>query len=768
MKTRGTNYRKSSTRLKKQNKSISKTDNKKLQEKQAGIKQKRREFVMLLLFSAMFLFLIYRVGYIQFVKGEEYQKLAYLNQTQKRPINPKRGTIYDRNGKGLAISASVDTVSVNPKELRDEVKGDESKLLDIANNLASILGMDSEDVMKRFKANSRFEFIKKRIDREVGTEAKAYVAEKGIRSIYIDEDSKRYYPKGKLASHLLGFVGDDHQGLNGIEFVLESTLKGVDGKIMNEVDGLGRQISFSKEKYIDAIDGYDVYLTIDETVQYLAEKAMDQAMLDYNLKRGATCVVMDPHTGEILAMVSKPDFNPNDPDALPVGIIDEDWKGFNDSEDSQILWQTVFRNRAVMDTYEPGSVFKAITAAAAIEENVVETSTPKFCRPVSIAGHTINCWRKGGHGAEDFLHAVYNSCNPVFVDVAMDLGIEKFYNYFKLFGFKEKTGIELQGEPANEEFAKLQHNDPKEIDLAVTSFGQRFQISPLQMITAYGAIANGGTLLKPTIIKQISDSDGNIVKKFEPTVVRKVISEETASKVCQILEGVVAEGTGKNAYIPGYRIAGKTGTSQTLETDTEGRYVVSFCAIAPANNPKVCVLVVLDHPQNEMHLRSGGILAAPVAGKLTEEILEYMQVEREYTEKDKIEMTQEVYVPNVTGMTITEAETKLKAFGLKFEIQGSQTDPDAVVYNQTPKSDFSIPQNSTVILYTDQDQSEITVTMPDLQNNSVAEVIDVMNRLGLNLRIRGSGVVQKQEYPPGTQLKRGQIVEVSFVEMIGD
>ena len=455
------------------------------------------------------------------------------------------------------------------------------------------------------------------------------MAEKGIRSIYIDEDSKRYYPKGKLASHLLGFVGDDHQGLNGIEFVLESTLKGVDGKIMNEVDVLGRQISFSKEKYIDAIDGYDVYLTIDETVQYLAEKAMDQAMLDYNLKRGATCVVMDPHTGEILAMVSKPDFNPNDPDALPVGIIDEDWKGFNDSEDSQILWQTVFRNRAVMDTYEPGSVFKAITAAAAIEENVVETSTPKFCRPVSIAGHTINCWRKGGHGAEDFLHAVYNSCNPVFVDVAMDLGIEKFYNYFKLFGFKEKTGIELQGEPANEEFAKLQHNDPKEIDLAVTSFGQRFQISPLQMITAYGAIANGGTLLKPTIIKQISDSDGNIVKKFEPTVVRKVISEETASKVCQILEGVVAEGTGKNAYIPGYRIAGKTGTSQTLETDTEGRYVVSFCAIAPANNPKVCVLVVLDHPQNEMHLRSGGILAAPVAGKLTEEILEYMQVERE-------------------------------------------------------------------------------------------------------------------------------------------
>lgn len=768
MKRKRANYRKSSTKITEKKKSIRESEKKNPQEKQSGIKLKRREFAMLLLFSAMFLFLIYRVAHIQFVKGEEYQKLAYLNQTQKRPINPKRGTVYDRNGKGLAISASVDTIAVNPKELRDELKGDETKLMDIANNLASLLGMDSEKIMKKFQANSRYESIKKRIDREVGTQVKAYVADKGIKSIYIDEDSKRYYPKGKLASHILGFVGDDHQGLNGIELVLESTLKGVDGKIMNEVDVLGRQISFSKERYIDAIDGYDVYLTIDETIQYLAEKAMDQAVLDYNLKRGATCIVMDPHTAEVLAMVSKPDFNPNAPDSLPVGIADDNWKGFNDSEDSQLLWQTVFRNKAVMDTYEPGSVFKAITTAAAIEENVVDVSTPEYCKPILIAGHTINCWRKGGHGAEDFLHAVYNSCNPVFVDVAMDLGIEKFYNYFRLFGFKEKTGIELQGELTNEEFAKVQHSDPKEIDLAVTSFGQRFQISPLQMITAYSAIANGGTLLEPTIIKQISDNDGNIVKKFEPTVVRKVISEQTASTVCQILEGVVAEGTGKNAYIPGYRIAGKTGTSQTLQTDSEGRYIVSFSAIAPADNPKVCVLIVLDHPQNEMHLRSGGIIAAPIAGKLTEEILEYLQVEREYTEKDKIEMAQEVYVPNVTGLTIADAEKKLEAFGLKFEIQGSQTDPDAVVYNQTPKSDFSIPQNSTVIIYTDENQSEVTVAMPNLKDNTVSQVIDVMNRLGLNLRIRGSGLVQKQEYPAGTQLKKGQLVEVSFVELIGD
>ncbi|NLL66197.1 MAG: PASTA domain-containing protein [Clostridiaceae bacterium] len=744
------------------------TDKKKVSDKPSSIKIKKREFFMLLFFTFCLFFLIYRLGYIQFVKGEEYQKRAYSNQTQKRLINPKRGTIYDRNGKGLAISASVDTVGVNPKELRDAVGGDETKLRSIANDLGAMLGMDSEIIMKKFQANSRFEFIKRKIDRDTGSQVRAYVSNAGLWSIYVDEDSKRYYPKGNLASHVLGFTGSDDQGLNGIEMVLESTLKGVPGKIMNEVDVLGRQISFSKERYIDAIDGYDVYLTIDETIQYLAEKAMDQAVLDYNLKRGATCIVMNPNTGEILAMVSKPDFDPNNPDALPLGLLDEDWKGFDDAEDSEYLWQTVFRNKAVMDTYEPGSVFKAITAAAALEENVVTLDTPEVCKPISLAGHTINCWRKGGHGAEDFLHAVYNSCNPVFVKTGMDLGIAKFYNYFRLFGFTERTGIELQGEPSNEEYRNLQHKDPKEIDLAVSSFGQRFQISPIQMITAYAAIANGGNLLKPTIIKQISDSEGNIIKKVEPQVIRKVISEQTAQTVREVLEGVVSEGTGRNAYVSGYRIGGKTGTSQTLQTDSEGRYVVSFMAIAPANKPEVCVLVVLDHPQNEMHLRSGGILAAPVAGALTEEILKYMQVEREYTEKDKQEMAQEVYVPNVVGYSLADAESKLKAFGLEYEVEGEKTDPDAIIYNQTPKADFSIPQKSTVILYTDENQAEITVTMPDLKDRTVAEAIEVLERVGLNIRIHGSGVVQKQEYPAGTQLSKGQVVEISFVEMIGD
>ncbi len=729
-------------------------------------KLKKREFVLLIVYTLALCFMLYRVGFIQFIKGEEYQQLAYSNQTQKRQINPKRGTIYDRNGQWLAISASVDTISVNPRALRDEVEGDQGKLLAIANDLAGFLDMEAETILAKFNMNSRYEYLKRKVDNEVGTKVRDYVSEAKLKNINIDEDSKRYYPNGKLASHILGFTGVDDQGLSGIELVLDSTLKGIPGKIMNEVDVLGRQISFSQERYVDAIDGYNVYLTIDETIQHLAEKALEQASLDYNLKNGGTIVVMDPNTGEVLAMVSFPDYNPNDPDALPGFVTDLDWKGFGDEEDSTLLWGTVFRNKAVMDTYEPGSVFKAITAAAALEEGVVSLSTAEYCKPITMAGHTIDCWKKGGHGAEDFLHAMYNSCNPVLVKTGLDLGIEKFYRYVRMFGFQERTGIELQGEPKAEEYKKLWHSDPKEIDLAVSTFGQRFQVSPIQLITAYSAIANGGNLMKPTIIKQITDSEGNIIKKMEPQVVRKVISEKTAETVRTALEGVVAEGTGKNAYISGYRIGGKTGTSETLTTKTDGRYIVSFMAIAPADKPEICVLVVLDHPQVEP--KTGGVLAAPVAGKLTEEILEYLQLEREYTEKDKIDMTQEVYVPNVTGLTVKQAEEKLKAFGLKYTLEGSNTALEAIVYNQTPKADFSVPQSATVILYTDVEQAELTAIMPNILNKTVDEATAAMKQAGLNIRIRGSGTAQKQQYPAGTSLNKGEVVEINFVEMIGD
>ncbi|NLW03221.1 MAG: PASTA domain-containing protein [Clostridiaceae bacterium] len=731
-------------------------------------KLKRRELFMLIVFTLSLFFMLYRVGFIQFVKGEEYQKKAYHAQTQKRMINPKRGTIYDRNGKGLAISASVDTVSVNPNALRSEFEGKPERLGEIAEGLAELLDMDAADIMEIFYRNSRFEFVKRKIDRELGAKVRKYVVEEmGVLNIYIDEDSKRYYPNGSLAAHVLGFTGVDDQGLAGIELKFDATLKGMPGKIMSEADVHGRPIKFSKERYIEAVDGYDIFLTLDETIQFFTEKALEQAVLDYNLKRGAAAIVMDPNTGEILAMASYPDFDPNHPDARPGFVDDSDWLGFGSVEDTELLWKTVFRNKAVNDTYEPGSTFKAITAAAALEEGVVTPETSVVCKPYSLAGHTINCWRAGGHGSEDFTHAVYNSCNPVFVQEALAVGIDKFYTYVRMFGFQKRTGLEIAGEPSDEEYRNLWHKDPKEIDLAVAGFGQRFQISPIQLATAYCAIANGGNLMKPMLVKQIADSSGNIIQKFEPQVVRKVISEETSRTIRTILEGVVSEGTGKNAYVSGYRIAGKTGTSETLQTESEGRYVVSFVAFAPAEKPEIVVLVILDHPQVEMHLRSGGILAAPVAGKLCEGILEYLQVERQYSDEELKQMTEEVYVPAVTGMTLAEAAEKLKAYGLKFIVEGPQ-DEGAMVLDQTPKADFSIPQNSAVILYTEGRPEDNRVSMPNLINKTMDEAITAMKNVGLNIRIRGEGVALRQQYEPGTLLPKGEVVDVEFMYLVAD
>lgn len=528
--------------------------------------------------------------------------------------------------------------------------------------------------------------------------------------------------------------------------------------IMSEFDAIGRQVKYSPETYVEPVDGYDIYLTIDETIQYFTEKALEKAMLDYNLKRGAAAIVMNPNTGEILAMASKPDYDPNDPFAKPKFLERDDWKGQSSSEDVDFLFATVLRNKALMDTYEPGSTFKAITAAAALEEGVVTPSTEFVCNTIHMAGYDIDCWKKGGHGAETFRLGVYNSCNPVFVKTGLALGINKFYQYAKNFGFMEKTGITLNGEPANSEYQW--HKNPQEIDLAVSTFGQRFTISPLQLITAYSAIANGGNLMKPVIVKQISDGQGNVIEKYEPQVVRKIISKQTSDTLRDILAGVVSEGTGKNAYISGYRIAGKTGTSETEQTESEGRYIASFAAFAPADNPQIAVLIVLDHPQVYPH--SGGMLAAPVAGKLVEEILDYLGVERHYTEMDKELMLKEMYVPEVRKMTLADAKEKLKNYELNYLVEGDNQDDTAIVMEQTPKPNSSVPSGSTVILYTYTPEKEITVNMPDVLNKTISEAAETLRKAGLNIKVEGIGQAHRQEFEPGQELNKGQVVTIWF------
>lgn len=716
-----------------------------------GLTIKKRLLVILVVFTLIVLGLMVRVAFIQFVQGEELQKKAFEQQNRTRTISPRRGTIYDKNGEELAISASVETVGVSPRN----VKNSKISLDDIAKDLAEILEMDENSIYKKITKQSSYEVLKKKIDKEVGDKIRKWAKEKDVNGIYIDEDSKRFYPDRNLAAHIIGFTGTDNQGLYGIEKVMDKYLKGIPGRILSEVDAGGRELPFKIEKRIDAQDGLNIVLTIDETIQYFAQKELEKAIEDHKVEGGATAIVMDPRNGDILALVSKPDFDLNSPFAAPPGENPDTWKG-STKEEVDKLNKTVWRNKVIMDTYEPGSTFKAITSAAGLEEGVIHPDDRVNDFPVTIGKHTLNCWRTGRlHGEESFREGVYNSCNPVFVRIAQSLGIERFYKYVRGFGFYNKTGIDLPGETLG-----IFHQKPAEIDMAVASFGQRFTITPIQLITSYTAIANGGKLMKPRLVKELTDNDGNIVKKFEPEVVRTVISKQTSDTLRDILEGVVAVGTGKNAYVKGYRVAGKTGTSETTQT---GVYTASFSAFAPADNPVICVLVTLFDPKGDSHM--GGVIAAPVAGRIVEETLNYLGVERRYTEKDKEMMIQEVYVPEVRNMSVGEAAKKIRERGLEYKIEGDGNNKNAVVVEQMPKPDASIPEKSVVILYTYKPDKEETVKMPNVLNKTIIEATETLNKVGLNVKVSGLGTAYKQAIAPGTDVPKGKVIEIQFREL---
>ncbi len=719
---------------------------------------KKRLIIMLFVFAAIVAGLIGRLAYIQFVQGEELQKKAFKQQNQGRTISPIRGTIFDRNGKKLAISVQVATISCKPSDIAN------SKLTadEVADGLAPLLDMDRNEIYRLITKDTGYVTIKRKVDKETETNVRKWISEKKVKGIHIDEDAKRYYPNGNLMSHILGFTGDDNQGLQGgVEDVLEKYLKGTPGKILSEVDAKSRAIPLETEKRIDAQDGLNAVLTIDETIQYLASKTLDKAIDDYKVKQGAVAIVLDPKNGDILALVSKPDYDLNDPYALPKNMEGVDPAGWvkRSSDSVSILSKTVWRNKAISDTYEPGSTFKTFTTAAGIEEGVITPDTLTNDLPIKVPGwpKPIYCWRRGReHGTETFREAVVNSCNPAFVKVAQSLGLNRFYGYLKAFGFTEKTGVELKGEGKS-----IFQSKPKEIDMAVASFGQRFTITPLQLITGYTAIVNGGKLMKPRLVKELRDSDGNIVKKFEPEVVRTVISKKTSETVRDILEDVVStpNGTGNNAYIKGYRVGGKTGTSQTTQ---ENVYIASFCGFAPADDPAIITLVALFDPKGESYY--GGAIAAPLAGKIMEDTLNYLQVERKYTQEDLEKMAKDVFVPEVRGNTVDEAVQELKKKGLSYKIEGNG-DNKSTVMEQTPKPDAVVPEKSVVILYTYKPEQQLTVQMPDLKNKTMSEAFDALNRLGLNIKVNGSGVVFRQEFDAGTLVTKGQVIEVEFRNM---
>jgi len=711
-------------------------------------KTKSRLLFIIVFFAILGLMLIGRIFYLQFIENDKLLKEAYAQQNRDSVLTPSRGTIYDRNGNELAISIYVNTVTISPNMIRLN----DMKIEDIALKLSNILDVNYNTLLTKMKKKSEFELIAKQVDRTIGTKIIKWKNENNIYGIYVINDTKRYYPNDNLAAHVIGFTDIDNQGIMGIEYTMEEVLKGIPGKTITEVDSGGTEIPFSTDTRVNAINGDDVVLSIDENIQYIAEKALDKAIKDNDVKRGATAIVMDPNTGEILALVSKPDFDLNNPRKCPNGYETSSWNGYS-KEDVDLLSQTVWRDKALSDTYEPGSTFKAFTAAMAIEENVVKMDTMTDDFPITVQGWDIHCWRSYPHGKETFLEGIYNSCNPVFVKVAQLLGIDTFYSYVKMFGFYDKTNIQLQGE-ASSIFQINYGKKYQAIDMAVASFGQRFKITPIQLITAYSAIANGGYLLKPIIVKELIDEKGNIVEKYNRDVIRQVISNQTSETIREALKGVVSVGTGRNAYISGYEVAGKTGTS---ETEEKGVYVASFCGFAPASHPIITVLVVLKDPQGDSHY--GGVIAAPVVGSIIKDTLEYMNVPRniesDYEEKETL-------VPDLVGYSLAQATKKINDAKLQYIIEGDNVLEDTTIAYQYPLQKTIVKEDSVVILYTYLPKEKIYVKMPNLINKNIYEAQNTLNSLGLNIKIEGLGTCISQEVKPSILVEKGSIIKVQF------
>lgn len=748
-------------------------------------KIKKRALVLFVLMTAALALLILRLGYWQVVRGNEMKDAVIRQQTGKTAVNAGRGTIYDRNRKVLAESATVKTVVCNPQQVAKDCKSesggtDSTKLKIISSKLAEILNMDEDDISDKITKNNQFQYIKKRITVEEADQIKSLKdssADKEMAKlfsgIYFEEDSKRYY-QYNIASNIIGFTGYDNNGIQGIELTFDNYLAGRMGSILSAKTASGSTTAYQYEEDTAAQKGDDIVLTIDESIQSILEKHLEQACIENELKEGAAGIIMNPKTGEIYAMASKPDFDLNNPTDLSqfekyaIGMDDVIKDTESDNEETQNsavaqIRNKMWRNKAISDTYEPGSTFKILTAAAALEEGVAGLNSQYYCSGgKQVADHFIHCHKSGGHGAEDFARGVINSCNVVFMELGMKLGSDKFREYFKAFGLTEKTGIELIGESGS----VFYRGKMSESDLATSSFGQGFSITPLQLITAISSVINGGNLMKPQIVKEIRNS-GGIVKSFYPQVVNKVISEETSATMRGILESVVSDpkGTGKNAYIRGYRLGGKTGTSEKGRKNN--KRIASFVGFAPADDPQIICLVMLDEPQ--VANKYGGTIAAPVVGSIIEETLEYMGVDRQYTEEEAKSIS--ITVPDVRELVVNVAKESIAAKKLNIKVVG---DGDTVL-DQLPKPGVGIRENSTVIVYTQERDAAKKVAVPNLEGLTPAQAKKRLEDLGLNFEIAGAGLLStegayafKQSIQPGTMVEPATVISVEFRHSASD
>ncbi len=651
---------------------------------------KKRIVLVLVLASVLFFGLTMRTAYLQLIKGDWLSSKAMEQQTREVPIPAKRGTIYDRNMKELAVSATKYTVWCKPVEVKDKEEA--------AKVLAPILEKEYDEVHKLVtKSNMALVKIQKWIDDETATK----IREAKIPGIWVAEDNQRYYPYGNFAPYVLGHTSDDAQGIAGVEMQYNKELQGTDGKLIISTDASGREIPQGTEKYYEPQQGNGVILTMDEVIQHYTEKAVQKAYELNNAKR-VTVVAMDPKTGDILSMASKPDYDPNQPRTPIYPYFEEELDKYSDKEKIKGLF-AMWRNPAVSDTYEPGSTFKLVTSAAGLEENVVKEDDKFVCNgTVTVGGRTLKCWRHyNPHGEQTFAEGVQNSCNPVFIEVGNRLGVEKLYNYIEGFGFMEKTGIDLPGEGKG-----LLHNEKNvgPVELATISFGQANSVTPVQLIRAISAIANDGKLMEPRVIKGYTDNQGNIIEEIDPIMSRQVISEETSKEIMDIAESVVRLGSGKAAYIPGYKIGGKTGTAQKVIDGryAQGKYITSFIGVAPTDDPQIVVLAIVDEPTGVMAF--GSTTAGPIVKEVMQDSLKYLGVEEKYTEEEKKEFQKEqVVVPDVRNLSIGDASKVLEEANLKANLDTDiELSEDTKVVDIFPKPGVNVNQGSSIILYFNQ------------------------------------------------------------------
>ena len=689
-----------------------------------------------------------RIGYLQIYRGDELKKGALEQWTKSIDIKPNRGIIYDRKGNQLAISTNAFTVWAYPADIE---KPEETAII-----ISDILDMDVDTVYEKITKKQMSEKVKQWISREEAN----VLRQENLSGISIVDDNKRYYPNGNFASHILGFTNIDNVGLTGIEKVYDNYLTGVPGKWQKMTDAANRQLPYDGERIYEPTDGTSLVLTIDETIQYFAEKAASQALLD-NKAKNVSIIIMEPKSGDILSMVNKPDFDLNNPREPLDEKLKEEWATLPIDE-LEKKWYDLWRNFAVNDIYEPGSTFKLITAAAALEENTTSLGHHYFCNGFvrDIKGEVLKCARwYNPHGSQSLREAMDNSCNVAFVNIGRQLGRDKFYDYVRAFGFGEKTGVDLLGEergiiPSSPEVIK-------EINLATMSYGHGIALTPIQLTNAVSAISNGGYLMEPRLAKELRDSEANIIETFEPEIKRQVISNETSETMLSLMETVVSNGSGSRAYIPGYRVGGKTGTAQKIIDGryAQNKYIASFIGVAPIDNPQFVILVTVDEPSAGTYY--GGSVAAPIARDILEEIFNYMEIPPQYDEDEMQQTIKQVQVPDLRNLVIGEAGRTLTDLGLRYTTEYLELTSDSIVIEQFPAPGTEVQEGSIIDLYLNTKPSN-NITMPYLIDMSKEEVIKTLEDMQLEYTLSGDGIAVEQSPLPGEEISRN--TDEVFVE----